>query len=37
MTNKLRMKIINIFIIFGILLLNLFIPLNVLADNKGEI
>ena len=38
MNNKISMKILNIFIIFGILLLNLFIPLNALADyEKGDI
>lgn len=38
MINKISMKIFNIFIILGILLINLFIPLNALADyEKGDI
>lgn len=38
MTNKISMKVLNVFVIFGILLINFFIPSSVFADyEKGEI
>lgn len=38
MTNKISMKVLNVFVIFGILLINFFIPSSVFADyEKGDI
>ena len=37
MTNKIGMKILNIFVIFGILLINLVIPSNIFALENGDI
>ena len=36
MTNKI-IKLLNIFIVVGILSINLLTPINVLAENKGDI